>query len=1392
MSFMDRIEKIAKGFGGALQAPFGLVTDLATAPWNDDEDFNGFFNTIFERGKARGAQMLAPQAAALGAFGAPAKAVYEEALEPALRGLEWAYREGVSEPIQTVQYVNDRTDPFQGDGWGAAFDGDVWSRGYELANSGKGSPGKNFAYSTFGAPLDDDEARAAAENSTGFGTISASVDAAVRLFADPTVVGAKGIGAARTAALVKPIKPGADFDKITASSRFGRFNESLEGKSAAEIRHRFFPNDPNGAAIATVLSEAGDMPTRTRVLRAMMGDAKVVDEIRAERADLAGAVDRLTGQQSVLNSLNDDYFALANAGDALAVKTAEIDALYPQVDRLARMDAVTETLQAVPRARLTDQARSSITRSEIYQKNPLMAPVRVTFNMRPQRLVDLNRPDGDVQISRFLRRAALPLEQQDALRMEYMAALNPGQRQAVLLKAEETVIAKLAADANMTPAELQELTARAAKGRATASDILQSRVYDGEGRSRITYVDDSDGVTHELPLMVSQEANMLPLADLDRARAAASRIGQFRLRHPQTEIPTELLDFFYRTWKPSVLLRVGWPLRVVGDEQMRIMSKIGALGQLKHLTEGIANKASNELDRAAAVATRGDQTPEEALAGATKNRIGEGTLRVGDYTLEKAFGVAGEENVYRTLASSRATFDKMVGREEAAALKQLRESTGQWKSLAPQEKGYGSAWQNAVNNQIGRDEMARQFLAGRSLDDVTKWLRTTPEGQAYQRRLPYRRSNLKAWAGAVQDQVESYTLGSEAIKQLALTQRATTDDLARIAPDAAQRPVVHGEILADTLGNSETAKWFKNTIQSLYNNLGSKPSDTLSRHPFFSAMYEAEAKRLVDLRDSQLRKEGRRLSDSDLIAIQSKSREYALGQTRKLLYDLAEESDLAHLLRFVSPFYSAWQETITRWAGITVENPAYIARLHQVWASPERAGIITDEQGNPVGPGEETYDSDGKPTKIRYVTLRIPKWAKDFPGVNGGLDHQGTVRFNKRSFNLALQGAPGFGPTVQVPVNEIVKDRPALADSLAFILPFGATQDTKDLLLPATAKRLQSRMDQEGDQTYRNAALRIYFDKVVDFNTGKRETKPTWAEAKKEANAFFNLRTVASWVLPAAPGFQSPYQPYIDAFRRLKEADPETADVKFLEQFGPEYFALTQSITRSVDGVAPTRGGFEARKKYQSLIETYPELGGLIVGSEGAGEFSRSVYNAQLGTPLKPGSDRKQRQAQSFEDVETKPEERLGWIEYSKAMDLIEAARVERGLPNLQVKAADDLQLLKRAAVAKIEQKYPAWAEAFGQTDRNAMQKRLDGMRAILGDKRIAARPEMQGLSAYLQMRELVKGVLAQRESTSIDSVANADLAFVWSTLTARLVERNLAFSDLFYRYLDRDTLEAD
>lgn len=492
------------------------------------------------------------------------------------------------------------------------------------------------------------------------------------------------------------------------------------------------------------------------------------------------------------------------------------------------------------------------------------------------------------------------------------------------------------------------------------------------------------------------------------------------------------------------------------------------------------------------------------------------------------------------------------------------------------------------------------------------------------------------------------------------------------------------------------------------------------------------------------------------------------------------------------------------WARQSYKNPGFTARARYVFSAPERAGLVSDENGNIIDPsGGAENPLTGQ--RVKAGTERIITLPFKIPGLPTG----GDVSFNKKSLNLVLTGSPGVGPAVQIPVNEILKERPELLDSFEWALPFGTTQELSNLVFPASLKRFNQRTSGEEDRIYRNQMIRMMYDRTVDYRLGKRDKPPTYAEIKRDTNTLFNIRVVASYTLPFAPIFDSEYKPYIDTYRQMQErvrgdkdsvggrsmliadehGNPRAVDEWFYDEFGSEFFPLVQSLSSSRDGIPPTLGGYRARTKYKDLIEKYPELGGMIVGSEAAGEFNRSVYDRQLATPLRPGSGTKQRETPSFEEAATKPGVAEGWLKYQRAMDLIDAARAQRGLPSLQVKAAQDLALMKRFVTENIAEEHPEWFDQFNKVDRRSFTRRLEGLREVADDKRLAKRQEIRVLGDYLTARDLVVSTLKKREAKSLTAASNQDLAMVWESVRMSFVDRNLAFADLFYRFLERDPM---
>lgn len=1257
----------------------------------------------------------------------------------------------------------------------------------------------------------------------------------------------------------------------------------------------------------------GDASVVHHVTRVMMGSTPEIELVRAELPEVAAQLDRASQMREMVAQTPGNGWDLLNGPEDLARQEAEVKALYAEGTRLERLNTAAASWDAMPTMSPLAKLRSATTSSDWYQAGITAKPLRVVFQQAPKHLIQYDSAMSDATLWHFMQQSDMPVERQLSYRGAYLNAETNGARMAVAHAATTEAIQSIAdsgaVDAvsgrfkgahkfatwlDNVPARRLDADAKAqlladfhaAKGRdaklallndisdthnlplpglsvnemnrhlaeaATLRDrnyeILNTRKYDGEGRSVLQFEDENGVANHlvtmEKPLLETQLADLDALPDLRLYRQASSKVGQFRMLHPTTDLPALLARNYYDIWKPLTLWRVGFPVRVVTDEGLRVAAKVGALNAAKMLGSGtkdlVKDTAAYMLGKAHITDwKRSSRGMDEVLAN--------------DHALQGVFGPPGDgANIYKSLSRARDTFGRDVVTAEGGIYDELKRS-GDWKSFVPTDTGYGAAWQRDVNFQIGSSKLAKHMLEAKlsgltheeAVRDTAAWLRASPDGQRIAREVG--RTDLPAWADRVGQQVDAY-LPTDNLKNAVLhgrmggiegevpsmtnmpflaTEQMLRDEYAAHPEQFVNGnlPTVHGEVLTQDLHGGPVMRMWKNTVEGVYKNLVDKPEAYLIRNPFIDHMYQAEVRRQIQLLTGE-REHGfaermaRRaagvseqshatnfaIGQEDIDRIQYSARQYALGETKNLLHNFSEQSRMGEMLRFVVPFYSAWSQILSRWAGLAVENPAFMRRMDMLWRAPERAGVVTDGKGNLLGSDDTiTHAVEGGPWKVgdpaadseRNITLPIPKWAKDVPLVGAIAGGRREMRFGKDTFNLLLHGFPTLGPLGQVPLNEIAKNKPELADSLKWAVPY-VSQNSLDVLKPTIVKHLSQQAEGDANRSYAYTVLSIFNDKSVDFHRGLRATPPTWKEAEDDAKSFEHVKNLASFSLPfSAPQFVSPYQPYIDSYRARLEydgtlstdqkQDPNYLNPKewFLQTYGPDFFALTTSMSKSIDGVPPTLAGFKLRQEHADLIGKYPELGGLIAGAQGAGAFSQAVYDSQFQTDIAPGQGA-ERQVRNFKDFEAAPKTELGWIYFSKTMDQIDALRVQRGLPSLNVKAAADLAAMKKNLVYNLAQQYPDWFQDYMSTDATKWDQRINGMTAIVNTKGMTDRPEMAGLEQYLQGRSELVSILDQAQSHTLSAQANSQLSAQWDQYVAQLVAENPAFAALYYRWLQND-----
>jgi hypothetical protein len=341
----------------------------------------------------------------------------------------------------------------------------------------------------------------------------------------------------------------------------------------------------------------------------------------------------------------------------------------------------------------------------------------------------------------------------------------------------------------------------------------------------------------------------------------------------------------------------------------------------------------------------------------------------------------------------------------------------------------------------------------------------------------------------------------------------------------------------------------------------------------------------------------------------------------------------------------------------------------------------------------------------------------------------------------------------------------------------------------------------EDDAKYARVMVMIAQTERANYALGKRDTKPTAAEIKKRTDNYWHLRTFTSLLSPASVQYKSPYQFYIDESHRFQEKYGLDADKKFLEKYGEDYFLFTTSMSENKTGVRSSQRADAAGRKVSDLIAKFPEYGWFFVGPDNTGEFSRNVYTAQQLRKVGPDSTDVWRGSHTPQEALAKNNAELGWLEYQKMADRLEAVRIQRGLSSMAVKGAEDLRAIKSEWLAKVSdpKEGPAWGQDwlndYEERDAGKVRKFLTAAKTAVTDPRIAGRSDMKTMNDYLYAREQVRKVLQQRKaqggSANITAKENGDIAAVWADVTGFLVDRDVTWADVYHRVLEGDDLLA-
>jgi hypothetical protein len=251
-----------------------------------------------------------------------------------------------------------------------------------------------------------------------------------------------------------------------------------------------------------------------------------------------------------------------------------------------------------------------------------------------------------------------------------------------------------------------------------------------------------------------------------------------------------------------------------------------------------------------------------------------------------------------------------------------------------------------LRQQFGNSAVVKKLVKGETIDDIAQWLKASPEGRDLRRRLSIPSDEAAEYVTRISNFFDTYLPVSSNLRSK--LSDVTAEDLRGTFKDPNDLPIIHGNLLEETFFNKSDNR-IKRVINGAFKLLATMPEDTLARNPLYVHFYREEARRRIDIVAGL---KGDRISFEDQQKIMALSQKSALREMKKVLFNIERKSNLAMVMKYINPFFSAQENSYKTWMKFAVANPAIVNRGYMVWQSPNNAGLVTDQDGNEVPAGQ--------------------------------------------------------------------------------------------------------------------------------------------------------------------------------------------------------------------------------------------------------------------------------------------------------------------------------------------------------------------------------------------------------------------------------------------------------
>ena len=573
--------------------------------------------------------------------------------------------------------------------------------------------------------------------------------------------------------------------------------------------------------------------------------------------------------------------------------------------------------------------------------------------------------------------------------------------------------------------------------------------------------------------------------------------------------------------------------------------------------------------------------------------------------------------------------------------------------------------------------------------------------------------------------------------------------------------------------------------------LGTASVNHLSRNPLWKALYETHgARRVQPFRNADGSYSLTRKQHAD--AMQAAKRE-ALKEMRELLYELGKRTRFQEIVGNLSPFFGAYQEVISKWAGIAVRNPVYVAR-----------GTRYYQMAN---------DEDNR------IHLDFTDWAendvvgkamgKGIPGmgwVQPLLENQ-VVTMNPGSI-MIWNASPGVNPGANWLLGELVIRKPEIGEMVQFLQPYGASEATTAFqrALENAEPTILRRLPVEGSTNYDKMVGLVAQDLMGEYirqgifvteenlsSIGYEFTK----EVKDRVWQIMAVHAVAGAALPVSIGVTSPDYKLMEGYRKVQAAVGFEKAVIWLLNNHPEYWHIARRRTQLREGVAAvTREGSRRKEQHENYANRNPLVGDFVLGEIGATDVTSTFSYFAYSAAIAQGNLERLDALETLKTTATS----VGWVEFNARMEPIDAellrkfeAGETRSL-SLNAKGNETERAERNAIINSLKRKYPYWYNAYNSSGgQEVMRGVLVSFTEMVNDHwdEFDYRPELEYIREYLDKRWEIQQKLKSRPDTSLRDSDNIDLYNEWIERHIRWGQ-NPTFNAVLRRYFNNDFITPD